>query len=99
MKVTQYQTAKDFVLRPYDLQPMGSKMSGAETVVVSAEPVNTAFRGFGAALTGASCYHLARMATQERAAFLHDIYSDDGLGLSVARLTVASSDYSAALYS
>lgn len=99
MKVTQYQTAKDFVLRPYDLKPMGGKMSGAETVTVSAAPIGTAFRGFGVAITGASCYHLARMDAQERAAFLHDIYSDDGLGLSVARLSVASSDYSAELYS
>lgn len=86
MKVTQYQTAKDFVLRPYDLKPMGGKMSGAETVTVSAAPIGTAFRGFGVAITGASCYHLARMDAQERAAFLHDIYGDDGLGLSVARL-------------
>lgn len=99
MKVTQYQTAKNFNLRPYVLKPIGGKMGGAETVMVSENPVNTDFRGFGVALTGSSCYNLSLMDEQKRAEFLKDIYSDDGLGLSVARLSVASSDYSAELYS
>ena len=99
MKVTQYQTAKNFNLRPYVLKPIGGKMGGAETVMVSENPVNTDFRGFGVAVTGSSCYNLSLMDEQKRAEFLKDIYSDDGLGLSVARLSVASSDYSAELYS
>lgn len=99
MKVTQYQTTKDFNLRPYVLKPTGGKMGGTETIIVSEAPVNTDFHGFGVAITGSSCYNLALMDEQKRADFLNDIYGDDGLGLSVARLSVASSDYSAELYS
>lgn len=62
MKVTQYQTAKNFNLRPYVLKPIGGKMGGAETVMVSENPVNTDFRGFGVALTGSSCYNLSLIA-------------------------------------
>lgn len=57
------------------------------------------FRGFGVALTGSSCYCLSQMDPTERRTLLERIYTDAGLGLSVARLTVGSSDYSAELYS
>lgn len=73
MKVTQYQTVKNFNLRPYVLKPIGGKMGGAETVVVSENPVNTDFRGFGVAVTGSSCYNLSLMDEQKRAEFLKDI--------------------------
>jgi glucosylceramidase len=39
------------------------------------------------------------MEASERRALLEHIYGKDGLGLSVARLTIGSSDYSAELYS
>ena len=57
------------------------------------------FLGFGVAITGSSCYNLAKMEQVERTEFLKSIYSIDGLGLSVGRVSVGASDYSAQVYS
>ncbi len=57
------------------------------------------FRGFGTALTGSSCYLLSRMEPEKRRAFLQSVFGREGLNLSVARLTIGSSDYSPELYS
>ena len=75
------------------------KMEGAKTIRISSEPNANTFRGFGVALTASSCFNLSLMESAERRKFLESIYSDEGLGLSVARLTIGSSDYSAELYS
>lgn len=99
MKVTQFETTKDFFLRPYELKPIGGKMGGAEVIEVAENPNERKFEGFGVAITGSSCYNLNLMSEEERNAFLKDIYSEEGLGLSVCRLSVGSSDYSAELYS
>ena len=97
MNVTQYNTNKygDFISSP--LKP-AIPLSG--TVKANAAPLasSSAFSGFGVAITGSSCYNLAQMPQQERTAFLKSIYSKDGLGLSVGRLSIGSSDYSAELY-
>lgn len=42
--------------------------------------------------------NLNLMSAEERENFLNNIYSESGLGLSVCRLSVGSSDYSAELY-
>ncbi len=69
------------------------------TVKLSSEPTAAGFYGFGAALTGSSCYLLSQMEPTERTALLRSLYTDEGLNLSVARLTIGASDYSAELYS
>lgn len=48
------------------------------------------FIGFGVALTASSCYELNTMSPEVRRAFLENIYTEKGLNLSVARLTVGS---------
>lgn len=63
------------------------------------EQTNVGFKGLGVAITGASCYELSLMEPEERKALLKKIYSRDGIGLSVGRLSIGSSDYSAELYS
>ena len=57
------------------------------------------FDGFGVALTPSSCYELSLMEPTERKELLRKIYTKDGLGLSVGRICVGSSDYSPELYS
>ncbi len=99
MKVTQYVTAKDADFRKYDVRPILGFMGGATTVEIGKSPVMKDFLGFGVALTASSCYELNTMSPEARRAFLEDIYTDKGLNLSVARLTVGSSDYSRELYS
>ena len=57
------------------------------------------FIGFGVAITPSSCYELSLMDPLEREKLLRHIYSGDGLGLSVGRICVGSSDYSPEIYS
>lgn len=71
---------------------------GAEKLYFSSTST-TGFKGFGVAITGASCYMLNEMKPNERKELLNKIYSKGGLGLSVARISIGSSDYSAELYS
>ena len=51
--------------------------------------------GFGAALTGASCYNLQKMSDADRAAFLKATFDpDEGMGFSFLRLHIGGSDFS-----
>ncbi|MDR0619559.1 MAG: glucosylceramidase [Bacteroidales bacterium] len=55
--------------------------------------------GFGAALTGASCYNLLRMPPADRSAFMKEIFDTvDGLGLSYVRVSIGCSDFSLSEY-
>ena len=74
-------------------------VSGGATFDFSKTAVAEDFTGFGVAITGSSCYQLSMMEPDERKEFLKQINSKEGLGLSVGRLSIASSDYSAELYS
>lgn len=73
-------------------------LSGAETLTENFATENSGFLGFGVALTGSSCYNLAKMEKEERHNLLKHLYTKEGLNLNVARLTIGSSDYSAELY-
>lgn len=73
-------------------------MPGAEHLQVS-ETYHSGFMGFGVAITPSSCYELSLMDPTERKKLLTHLYSKEGLGLSVARLCIGSSDYSPEIYS
>lgn len=75
------------------------KMNGVKGTCRTRQVVNRDFRGFGVAITGSSCYHLAQMLPTERKALLEHLYGKNGLGLSVGRLSIGASDYSPELYS
>lgn len=94
----QYLTADGLNFETRSIFP-SVHMNGARTVTRTEEVISDDFLGFGVAITGSSCYNLALMEAEERAALLKYVYSKEGLGLSVARLTVGASDYSAELYS
>ena len=50
--------------------------------------------GFGAAMTGASCYNLLLMSQSDRTAFLKEMFDvDEGLGVSLVRMSIGSSDF------
>ena len=74
-------------------------LAGAVTLSMCDTASARGFRGVGVALTGSSCYLLNKMEREERTAFLESIFTDKGLGLSVARVSIGASDYSAELYS
>ena len=75
------------------------RVHAAEMLTPASAPSVRDFLGFGVAITPASCYLLKQMEPKERTAFLKSIYSKEGLNLSVGRVCIGSSDYSAELYS
>ena len=97
MKVMQYSTNKYGEMMPYEIKE-ALYMSGTVTARPAEKREYSGFLGFGVAITGSSCYNLSLMKKSERRKLLENIYGKDGLGLSVSRLSVGSSDYSAELY-
>lgn len=95
---TQYFTDKTTQKNVREVFP-ASTIPGSVTVTVGQTPCTTGFYGIGASITASSCYLLSQMEPQQRTALLQDLYGKDGINLSVGRLTVGSSDYSAELYS
>jgi glucosylceramidase len=55
--------------------------------------------GFGAAFTDAACYNLSLLSPQQRAPLFEELFSEKGLGLSVSRICIGSSDYARNAYS
>ena len=97
MKAKHILTDKNHYMTELEIFP-SVKVSGANTLNI-APSANENFKGFGVAITGSSCYNLSIMEKGERRELLKKIYSDEGIGLSVGRLSIASSDYSAEVYS
>lgn len=97
MKGTHIFTDKNHTMASLEIFP-AEKVARAHTLDIATN-ANTNFQGFGVAITGSSCYNLSLMEESERTELLKSIYSDEGLGLSVGRLSIGSSDYSAELYS
>ena len=97
MKAKQFFTDKNHFMTEMEIFP-ALKVSRANTLHI-ADRATESFKGFGVAITGSSCYNLSLMKPDERKDFLNKIYSDDGIGLSVGRISIGSSDYSAEIYS
>jgi len=97
VKAKQILTDKDHYMTKIEVFP-SLKVSRANTLYIS-DKANENFGGFGVAITGSSCYNLSIMEADERKEFLNKIYSKGGLGLSVGRISIGASDYSAEVYS
>lgn len=64
-------------------------------VVIDPSSAYQTIDGFGAALTGASCYNLLKMKQEDRTAFLKELFDpDEGLGFSLIRVSIGASDFS-----
>lgn len=90
-------TSKDHANAAYEIFPSLASRK-AETLQISKEPVNH-YCKFGVAITPSSCYELSLMDAEERTALLEHLYGKNGIGLSIGRLCIASSDYSPEIYS
>ena len=97
MRVVQYSTNKYGEAIPYELKK-ALYMGGSCTARAARESGASDFLGFGVAITGASCYNLARMEKSERRALIEKLYGKKDIGFSVARVSIGASDYSAELY-
>ena len=98
MKATQYITDKFGTLRKYPIEPVFGNMNGIKTITLEEKAKDNGFLGFGAAITGSACYNLSLMNSGSRDELLRKIYAADGMGLSIGRLTIGSSDYSKDIY-
>jgi len=55
--------------------------------------------GFGAAITGATCFNLLQMTPENRTQFLKETFSDkEGMGYSYIRIAIGCSDFSLSEY-
>lgn len=87
-------------LKPFKLQPwQEAPTSAAGTIEIDASQRFQSILGFGGAFTDASCYLFSRMDPEPRRQLLRDLMGPQGLGLSVGRTCIGSSDYSRTPYS
>ena len=97
MKAKQILTDKNHFMTELEVFP-SLNVSRANTLYIETK-ANENFKGFGVAISGSSCYNLSIMDKNKRKELLNKIYSNDGIGLSVGRLSIGSSDYSPEVYS
>jgi glucosylceramidase len=89
----RFEQMPDIAWRPIAGQPAG------EVIVLNPEVKFQEILGFGAAFTDASCYVFSQLSEDARVQLFHELFHPSGLGLSVCRTCVGSSDYSTELYS
>lgn len=76
-----------------------AKPKFAEVITLNPAVRYQSMDGFGAAVTGSTCYNLMKMAPADRAKFLTKTFSDkDGLGFSYIRISIGCSDFSLSEY-
>jgi glucosylceramidase len=99
--VRAWRTTKDEKFQPIQSPPQWENWTGASPIGVHLDPGKRyqEMLGFGGAFTDASCYLMNQMAPDARKALLLDLYGPKGLGLSVGRTCIGSSDFSTMMYS
>lgn len=95
-KVEAYVTSADgkrmFAAESADLSAAGGKQ---DAIRLLPQTEYQTVDGFGAALTGSSCYNIMKMSEQDRKAFLRDVFDPvEGKGFSFIRLHIGGSDFS-----
>lgn len=71
----------------------------ASTIQLKPEVTYQEMDGFGAAVTGSTCYNLMKMTADDRAKFLKETFSEsEGLGFSYIRISIGCSDFSLSEY-
>ncbi len=75
------------------------KQASAEGIELDPDQRSQELLGFGGAFTDAACWLMSQQEAGARQALLRDLYGADGLGLSVGRVPLGSSDYSRSAYS
>ena len=77
---------------------VAAKSNRSDTLNIITLDINTKYQqmdGFGAAITGSSCYNLLKMSPENRAALLKETFDPvDGYGYSYIRVSIGASDFS-----
>jgi len=69
------------------------------TIQMNPSEVFQEMDGFGAAMTGSSCYNLLKMTAEDRAKLLKETFDPkDGMGYSYIRVSIGASDFSLSEY-
>ncbi|MDO4949089.1 MAG: glycoside hydrolase family 30 beta sandwich domain-containing protein [Bacteroidales bacterium] len=77
----------------------GAEPLGGNLVRIDVDARHQSMDGFGAALTGSSCYNLMQMSPKDRKTFLQQTFSTKkGLGFSYIRISIGCSDFSLSDY-
>ena len=100
-RVRGWRTSGHEKFAPVQLPPQwesGQELSPL-SIVLDPGTVYQEILGFGGAFTDASCYLFQRMESDARHALLSDLYGSSGLGLSIGRTCIGTSDYSTKMYS
>jgi len=90
-------THGDYRLESHTLFPT-LPLQGGKNLAAAPESFS-GFYGFGVAITPSSCYEMSKMDTADRKKLLTHLYTQEGLGLKIARLCIGSCDYSPEIYS
>jgi glucosylceramidase len=78
-----------------------SEKSGTSLSTITLDPADRyqSIDGFGAAVTGSTCYNLLKMSQQNRTRFLKETFSPtEGMGYSYIRISIGCSDFSLSEY-
>lgn len=79
-------------------QKEGSSMSPS-TITLNPDIKYQEMDGFGAAVTGSTCYNLSLMTSENRTKFLKETFSPtEGFGFSYIRISIGCSDFSLSEY-
>lgn len=77
----------------------GSKHENAVRIALNPAERHQTMDGFGAAVTGSTCYNLLKMTPESRKKFLTETFSEsEGLGYSYIRISIGCSDFSLSEY-
>ena len=88
--------SKEFVRETFYAK---SKNNSAGVITLNPGTRFQSMDGFGAAVTGSTCYNLLKMKQEDRTAFLKETFSDEeGLGFSYIRISIGCSDFSLSEY-
>lgn len=94
--VTLYVTSNN---RAYDLTKLHLDYSNKFNMSPNTIHINTdvkyqSMEGFGAAITGSTCYNLMQMSKEDRTKFLTETFSENnGFGMSYVRISIGCSDF------
>jgi O-Glycosyl hydrolase len=97
MYITTNTRSQDFNKQVQDF----SKRQNMSPSTIKLEPATRyqSMDGFGAAVTGSSCYNLMQMSAENRDKFLREIFSPtEGMGHSYIRISIGCSDFSLSEY-
>ena len=99
--VLSYTTTADLTcdLKADTIRLDGESGDAPVRITLNPEEQYQTMDGFGAAVTGSTCYNLLQMTPEDRHAFLTETFShDDGFGFSYIRISIGCSDFSLSEY-